>query len=152
MSLPSISRRKFAAQIGTVFAMARPQRVASASSPIRVAAVQMTAELANVEANMSKAERLTRLAFDRGARWVILPEFFTSAMAFQPDMANATHRVDGPPAHLLRKLAREGKAFVGGSFLAWRDGNAYNSFILALPDGSTLWHDRDKLLLRGRQE
>lgn len=32
---------------------------------------------------------------------------------------------------------------VGGSFLAWRDGNVYNSFVLALPDGSTLRHDKD---------
>ena len=46
-------------------------------------------------------------------------------------------------AELLCRLAREGKAFVGGSFLAWRDGNAYNSFILALPNGKTLRHDKD---------
>jgi len=103
----------------------------------------MTAELANVEANLLKAERLTRVAFQRGARWVILPEFFTSAIAFHPEMANATRAMNGTPAQLLRKLAREGNAFVGGSFLAWRDGNAYNSFVLALPDGNTRRHDKD---------
>jgi predicted amidohydrolase len=30
-----------------------------------------------------------------------------------------------------------------GSFLAWRNGNAYNSFVLALPNGKTLRHDKD---------
>src|SRR5262245_3689607 len=64
-------------------------------------------------------------------------------------MASATQRVNGPPAQLLRKLALEGKAFVGGSFLAWDDGNAYNSFILAFPDGSTLRHDKDYPTLWG---
>jgi predicted amidohydrolase len=44
---------------------------------------------------------------------------------------------------LLRKLAREGNAYVGGSFLAWRNGNVYNTFVLALPDGSTRLHDKD---------
>jgi predicted amidohydrolase len=103
----------------------------------------MTAQLADVNANLLKAERLARLAFKRGARWVVLPEFFTSAIAFHPDMAKATEEVDGRPSELLCRLARESKAFVGGSFLAWRGGNAYNSFILALPNGKTLRHDKD---------
>jgi predicted amidohydrolase len=133
--------------IGTGLTVAGPKAlecIANAAQPtIRVAAVQMTAELANVEANLSKAERLTRLAFKRGARWVVLPEFFTSGIAFHPDMAKATQALDGRPTELLCKLAREGNAFVGGSFLAWRDGNAYNSFILAHPSGKTLRHDKD---------
>jgi predicted amidohydrolase len=74
---------------------------------------------------------------------VILPEFFTSGMAFHPEMADATRAVDGPPAQLLLRLAREGNAVVGGSFLAWRGGNVYNTFVLALPDGSVLQHDKD---------
>jgi predicted amidohydrolase len=113
------------------------------SPTIRVAAVQMIAELANVDANLAKAERLVRVAFERGANWVILPEFFSSGMAFNPEMARASRAVDGPPAELLRDLARQGNATVGGSFLAWRDGNIYNSFVLALPDGSTHRHDKD---------
>lgn len=142
-----ISRRKFEGLIGASLTLAGrsgSEQVAFATTrSIRVAAVQMTAELANVEANLLKVERLTRLAFDRGARWVVLPEFFTSGIAFHPDMASATREVNGSPAQVLSKLAREGKGFVGGSFLAWRDGNAYNSFLLALPDGSTLRHDKD---------
>jgi predicted amidohydrolase len=117
--------------------------VATGPSQIRVAAVQMIAELGNVDANLAKAERLVRAAFERGAKWVILPEFFSSGNAFHPEMAKATRAIDGPPAELLRDLARQGNATVGGSFLAWRDGNVYNSFVLALPDGSTHRHDKD---------
>jgi len=142
-----MTRRRFGALLGAgpkLASGASQQRTGSDEpSSIRVAAVQMTPKLANVEANLAKAERLVRLAFKRGARWVILPEFFTSAMAFHKDMANAIRDVNGSPAQLLRKLAREGNGFVGGSFLAWRDGEVYNSFVLALPDGRTLRHDKD---------
>jgi len=147
MALLIISRRKFAGLVGTgpiIGARAGLERIAyGGPTSIRVAAVQMTAQLADVNANLLKAERLARLAFKRGARWVVLPEFFTSAIAFHPDMAKATEEVDGRPSELLCRLARESKAFVGGSFLAWRGGNAYNSFILALPNGKTLRHDKD---------
>jgi len=64
-------------------------------------------------------------------------------MAFHPAMPAAVRALNGPPAQLLRNLAREGNAFVGGSFLAWRDGNAYNSFVLAAPNGRMLTHDKD---------
>jgi predicted amidohydrolase len=103
----------------------------------------MAAELGNVDANLAKAERLVRVAFERGANWVILPELFSSGNAFHPEMARATRAIDGQPAELLRDLARQGNATVGGSFLAWRDGNVYNSFVLALPDGSVQRHDKD---------
>ena len=103
----------------------------------------MSAELGDVESNLAKAERLVRVAFARRATWVILTEFFSSGMAFHPRMADAVRAVDGSPAKLLRDLARAGNATVGGSFLAWRDGNVYNSFVLALPDGTTRQHDKD---------
>jgi len=45
---------------------------------------------------------------------------------------------------LLRRLAKEGGAAVGGSFLAQRGRDTYNTFALALPDGETvLTHDKD---------
>jgi predicted amidohydrolase len=123
--------------------MLNSRRSLDLKDKIRVAAVQMIAELANVDANLAKAERLVRVAFERGATWVILPEFFSSGMAFHPEMARAVRTIGGPPAELLRDLAREGNATVGGSFLAWRDGNVYNTFLLALPDGTTRRHDKD---------
>jgi hypothetical protein len=93
MTSQLINRRKFAKLIGTGLTLGSPEgleRVAfSAARHIRVAAVQMTADLANVDANLLKAERLVHLALKRGARWIILPEFFTSAVAFHPGMAKA---------------------------------------------------------------
>lgn len=113
------------------------------SSTIRVAAIQMLAELGDVDANLAMAERLVRVAFERGANLAVLPELFASGNAFYPHMASGTRAIDGQPAQVLLELAREGNAIVGGSFLAWRDGNVYNSFVLAQPDGSIHRHDKD---------
>jgi predicted amidohydrolase len=143
----SPSRRRFGRFIGAGLALAADAGLArvafAAPASVRVAAVQMVAELGNVQVNLSKAERLVRFPLKRGARWVVLPEFFTSGIAFHPDMASATREIDGSPAQLLRDLARDGRAFVGGSFLAWRNGNVYNTFVLARPDGTTVCHDKD---------
>jgi predicted amidohydrolase len=110
---------------------------------IRVAAIQMQAEFAEVESNLAAAERLVREAFDRGAEWVILPEFFTTAIGVHPRMLDAARPLDGRPTQLLKSLAREYEGVVGGSFISIREGHSYNTFVLAFPDGSTYFHDKD---------
>ena len=145
--MPSrIERREFAKYLGVAAGlssgMCHPAN-AMATTGIRAAAIQMVTELGDVESNLAKAEQLVRVALRRGATWVILPEFFSSGIAFHPRIADAVRPVEGAPAQLLRDLAREGNAVVGGSFLAWRDENVRNTFVLALPDGTTRRHDKD---------
>ncbi|WP_290623816.1 MULTISPECIES: carbon-nitrogen hydrolase family protein [unclassified Archaeoglobus] len=111
---------------------------------VRVAAVQMRAELGNVQENMKRAKNLARRAFKEGAEIVILPEFFTSPVAFSPKLLDVPQPIDGEPAKLLKDLAAEHSGVVGGSFIAYRDGDAYNTFILAFPDGSVFLHDKDQ--------
>src|SRR5215831_7763515 len=111
---------------------------------LRIAAVQMQAQMGDVAANLRKAERLVHEAFRQGAEWVILPEFFTSAMAFHPGMLDAARPVDGEPRQILVALAKQHSGVVGGSFIALRGENAYNTFALAFPDGSTFFHDKDQ--------
>lgn len=110
---------------------------------IRVAAIQMQADFAEVEANLARAERLVRQAFAMGAEWVILPEFFTTAIGVHRRMLDASRPLDGAPTRLLVSLAAEHRGVVGGSFIATREGHAYNTFVLAFPDGSTFFHDKD---------
>lgn len=110
---------------------------------IRVAAIQMCAELGAVDHNLSRAESLVREAFGRGAEWVVLPEFFPSAVAFAPVMLNAWQPLDGRPFELMRKLAQEYGGIVGGSFIAKHDADCLNSFLLVFPDGRCLRHDKD---------
>lgn len=111
---------------------------------MKVAAIQMKAVLADVDANLSTAESLVARAFAQGAEWVILPEFFTSAMAFSPAMLRVARPLDGEPLQMLKSLAAKHKGVVGGSFIAIRDGEIYNTFVLVFPDGSLYTHDKDQ--------
>jgi predicted amidohydrolase len=110
---------------------------------IRVAAVQMRANVGAVASNLSRAESLVREAFRHGAEWVILPEFFTAAVAFARSMLSAWLPLEGPALELLRKLAREHEGVVGGSFIARSEADCFNSFLLVFPDGRYYRHDKD---------
>jgi len=111
---------------------------------IVTAAIQMNARLANVQANLEKADKLTDEAFARGAKLVVLPEFFTSGVAFHPSMINAALPFEGKALELLTTKAKKFNGMVGGSFLAIKsDGERYNTFVLAFPDGRCAAHDKD---------
>ncbi len=110
---------------------------------MKVAAVQMKADLANVETNLKKARGLAVDAFKAGAECVILPEFFTSAVGFNKKMLNAALPLDGPAMDMLISTAKAHNGIVGGSYLAWHGNNAYNTFVLAMPDGATYLHNKD---------
>ncbi|MBT8428917.1 MAG: carbon-nitrogen hydrolase family protein, partial [Gammaproteobacteria bacterium] len=55
----------------------------------------MAPKLGDAQANMEQAERLIREAQKMGAQWIMLPEMFTTAAAFHPDMLTAIQPVDG---------------------------------------------------------
>ena len=110
---------------------------------IKVAAVQMRAQVGAVSRNLSSAEALVREAFRHGAKWVILPEFFPSAVAFTPTMLSAWQPLEGPPLQLMRRLAREHDGVVGGSFIAKSGKDCFNSFLLVFPNGQYFRHDKD---------
>lgn len=110
---------------------------------MRAAAIQMKAILGAVDENCAAAERLALEAIGQGAELVILPEFFTSSVAFHPSLLDAVRPLDGAPSQLLCRLATENKVIVGGSFIAARAEGVFNTFVLAFPDGSTFFHDKD---------
>jgi len=112
---------------------------------IRAAAVQLEARLGDVDWNLEECARLAGRAATEGAEWIVLPEFFTSGVAFRPDLERCALPADGAATGLLIDLAREHGAFVGGSFLALdRDREVRNAFILAGPDGRISGrHDKD---------
>jgi len=103
----------------------------------------MSPKLGDVTSNLNQAERLVREALQKDARWIVLPEMFTSAVAFHPDMLKAIEPIDGAPLQLLKRLAREGNTVIGGSFLAKHGQQVFNTFVLVFPDGSFVQHDKD---------
>ena len=112
---------------------------------IRAAAVQMEAEVGNVDANLEMADALVRAAAAEGATWIVLPEFFASGVANRPELRDAAPAADGAPTALLRELARELGVHLSGSTLVRdADDHVRNAFLLAGPDGALLGrHDKD---------
>jgi predicted amidohydrolase len=141
-----VSRRdllKTAAGVGAV-ALRGTARASEPGRRVRVAAVQMHATLGEVAANLESAERWVRLALREGAQWVVLPEFFTTGIALHPTrLLHAYRTLEGLPMQLLKTLARDGQAYVAGSFLARSGADVFNTFVLATPSGQVYTHDKD---------
>jgi predicted amidohydrolase len=112
---------------------------------VRVAAIQLEARFADVEANLEACERLADEAGAEGAECIVLPEFFTTGVGFDERLADAALAPDGAATALLRELARRHGALVGGSFLCRDpDREVRNAFLLATPDGEIAGrHDKD---------
>jgi len=112
---------------------------------MKVAALQIEAELGDVEQNLARNEQQADAAAAAGASWIVLPEFFSTGVANLAELREGACAPDGPPTQLLRDLARRHGAHVGGSTLV-RDGDGHvrNAFFLAGPDGELLGrHDKD---------
>lgn len=113
---------------------------------IRVAAIQMHCQLGELDTNLANAEKFIRDAFEQNAELVVLPEFFTTVAVgfpYNPKVLEAVCPLEGEPMQLLKKLSREYNGVVGGSFLAFHGTDAYNSFVLAFPDGTYFVHNKD---------
>jgi predicted amidohydrolase len=111
---------------------------------LRVAAVQLEAVPADVDANLAACERLADAAGADGAEVIALPEFFTTGIGFLPELAERALAPDGAATELLLSLARRHGALVGGSFLCRdADGHVRNAYVLATPEGLAGRHDKD---------
>jgi predicted amidohydrolase len=115
------------------------------SDTTRIAVIQLAAIVGDTSANMRACEALADRAAREGAEWIILPEFFTTGMAYDRRLAGAAMAPDGAATELLVTLAQRHEATVGGSFLCHdADGHVRNAFMLVSPEGSILGrHDKD---------
>lgn len=113
------------------------------TAPVRAAAVQMEGRVADIPYNLEQAEKLATEAFERGARVVGLPEFFTTPIAFDARLS----RCALPPANaaidMMKRLAARHAAYIGGSMLIRRKGDVFNTYCFVQPDGTVLTHDKD---------
>lgn len=109
---------------------------------MKVAAIQLNAEFANVAANLQQAEKAISVAARQGAEIVVLPEFFTSAIGFAPQMLTVAAQ-DVPVTAWMTDMAARHRCMVGGSYLMFDGAHAYNLFTLALPGGQLFQHKKD---------
>jgi len=58
-------------------------------------------------------------------------------------MKHAALTLEGPAMDLLKALAEKHNGVAGGSYISWKNNNCFNTFVLAMPDGTTFFHDKD---------
>ncbi len=108
-----------------------------------ISAIQTEPLLGDVQANLDACVPLVAKAADSGAKVIVLPEFFTTGMAYLPAMRTGTRPVAEITDWLVERCAAHDVS-VGGSFLG-RDegGHARNAFVLADREGVLGRHDKD---------
>ena len=103
---------------------------------LRVAAVQMESRLGDTDGNLRRAEDGICEAAERGARLVLLPEFFNCGYAFSTELWSYAELRCGRTVGEMARLACRLRVFIGYTFLE-QDGAAfYNTFVLACPNGT----------------
>ena len=113
----------------------------------KVASVQFEHQPGDKEANLAKVRRFAAEAAGQGAELVVCPEMCVTGYWFLRDLSRAELDVlaepvpDGPTTLELLGLAREHGISVGAGFLERSDeGDLFNSYVVAMPDGSHVCH------------
>jgi predicted amidohydrolase len=109
---------------------------------MRVAAIQMNAILADVFSNMKTAEKLVTEAALAGAELIMLPEFFTSGIAFDDKMLDIVSWDIKTQTDLIT-LSKKLNVIIGGSYLTFNSEDALNTFQLIFPNGDIFTHSKD---------
>ena len=109
---------------------------------IKIAAVQMDANLAPTADRLARAGRLVTAAAEAGAQLVVLPELFNTGYAY----ADANHRLaeppNGPTATWMKEAAARLNVHLAGSLMLLDQDEVYNGLLLFGPDGRMWRYDK----------
>lgn len=102
---------------------------------LKVAAIQMDAQVGAVAANLAHAAPLVKQAAEQGAQLIVLPELFSTGYEYTDRNYTLPERVDGLTGTWIVETAQRLGVHLVGSFPAWIDGKTYIVAMLAAPDG-----------------
>jgi len=116
-------------------------------NPIRAASVQFEHRPNDKAANLHTIERFVRQAAERGVEIVVFPECCITGywhlrhLSRRDLVALAEPVPDGPSTQALLALTREHRLTVGAGLVEIApDGVLYNTYVVAMPDGSVQQH------------
>jgi N-carbamoylputrescine amidase len=110
--------------------------ISNKAKTIRVAAIQMESKDGSIEANLEHATPLVRLAVEKGAKLILLPEFMPTGYIFSRVIWDNGEPKEGPTVKWLRETAKRLGVWLGTSFLEADGEDFFNTFVLTNPDGS----------------
>src|SRR5258706_1625048 len=114
---------------------------------IRVASVQFESSPGDKDANFRKIEVFVEQASAMGVRLIVFPEccisgyWFIRNLSVEQLAALAEPIPDGPSTRRLRELSRSSGMTIGAGLVeAGSEGEFFNSYVVAMPDGSFQRH------------
>lgn len=111
---------------------------------ISAAALQVDTDIGNVSANIASCEKLALEAISQGAKWIALPEFFNTGMAWIPSLLETAEGQSGVSARFLRDFSRQHAVVIGGSFLCRVPEGGIRNRYLCFRNGELIGkHDKD---------
>jgi predicted amidohydrolase len=91
---------------------------------------------------LKKSEDYIRQSVSAGAEFVLLPEFFTSAIGFSEHMLDVAIQ-NRQALKWIKQWAAEYRVTIGGSYNSFDRENAFNLFSLVFPNGEIYEHRKD---------
>lgn len=100
----------------------------------RISLAQFEIQIGDPESNLKQAEIWIRQSAQAGCQLLLLPELWTSGY----DLAHCDihARRNQEILRYLRELSNRHGMVIGGSYITGDDTGFFNTFVLALPDGS----------------
>lgn len=102
---------------------------------LKVAAVQCLSENGKIEANLERALKYVKVAAEKGAKLILLPEFLPTGYIFTPAIWDAGEPTNGTTVQWLREHSKRLGVYMGTSFLEADGLDFFNTFVLTTPDG-----------------
>lgn len=123
---------------------------AAAEKTLAVAALSLTPEPWDKQANYAKLERFARQAAAQGAQVIVAPEGYlegyvgnqhrTPGLTRERYATEAAEALDGPLMTRVRSLAVELKVYLMTGFAERRGAEVFNSAVMFAPDGAIVLH------------
>jgi len=116
------------------------------TNPLRVAAVQMESQAGNKDANFGKIQAFVAQAAAQGAELIAFPECCITGYWFMrhltpTQLENLAEPIpDGASTQRLLALAARYNIGIGAGLVEKSETGFYNSYVVALPDGTTHRH------------
>lgn len=102
---------------------------------VRVAAIQMESRDGQIEANLRNAASLVNHAAQKGAEFVLLPEFMPTGSVLSTEIWKVGEPREGPTVRWLKETSKRLGIWLGTSFLEADGTDFFNTFALTDPDG-----------------
>lgn len=103
---------------------------------VKVAAIQMSSVINEIDANLRAAEKHIDYASKAGAKLVLLPELLPTGYGWTHTFWDAAESRTGKTVQWMCKISKLYSIYLGTSYLEACNGDFYNTFVLTDPNGN----------------